>query len=499
MAALACPPPRRGPTRPPRRPPRGQALIEFAIIAMLLILLVAGGVELFNAAVGGQRVRAAAEAAAEQWRAVVGAHGRAVLGLPAASGADIGLPYGLAAAASSGAAEHGLGDHDFLAFGAPGCEEVVDGFCVAPAHGLPEPADRPDTPELEGDVYLFNPVPIDVTACVPEGRRVPAHEACVRRIFEGCAAASSPGAQGCLDDHPGLPPLNRALFGLYQLHCIDENGSFNPDDARRPIACPEKAGAATEHVRWVLRLPGKHFLKPADVAEAEEVALAAGLEANPCPEESTCLTVVDTTAEPVLAVFADGQPNPKPMFELACGAASSPDGGFGPCDTRDEPASVCWAPPVAGAASAAPVPLACRVRAQVRHRHHFNGLLATAFYSGVNATGRPLPEALTRLLDRGVQVTGLCLSASDLPETPALCEGNGLAVQPLANFAQDPGAGGYGADLTAQGSGRQAAASGPDWLERHYFLIPAKDFLGCASTSVQVEGAHLRAPSLSCN
>lgn len=482
----------------PRRAPRGQALIEFAIMAMLLLLLLAGGVELFNAAVGGQRVKAAAEAGAEQWRAVIGAHGRADLALAGASSTVLTVPYALAGSVAGTASVYGLGDHDFAVFDTPACLAVVDNHCTELAHGLPEPADRPGTPALEGDVYLFNPVPVDVTACVPEGRHAPVYEGCVQRVFEGCAAASAPGVAGCVDDYPGLPALNQALYGLYQLHCIDEGG-FNPADAPRQMSCPQKQSPATDAVRWVLRLPGKHFIKPADVAEAESVALAAGLDVNPCPENSTCLTVVDHASDPVLADFASGRPNPKPMFDLSCAAATGPAGGFEPCDTRDAPASVCWAQAPASAVVQEPVPLACRVSVQARHRHHFNGFLASTFYSGSNRTGRPLPEALTRLLDRGVQVTGLCTSSADNPATPDLCESNGLARAPLPNFEEDPGAGGYGADVTALGTGVVAAASGPGRLERQYFLIPSKDFLGCVVTTIQAEAGFLRAPVQACN
>lgn len=496
--------PRPGLQRPaPRRRTRGraaqagQALIEFAILAMLIFLLVAGGVELFTASVGGERSRAAAEAGAEQWRAVVGEHGQPELALEGASNTVIAVAYGLAGSEPGTAAEYGLGEHDFGVFEAPGCEAVLDGYCIEPWHGLPLPADRPGTPALEGDVYLFNPVPVDVSACVPEGRSAPAHEGCVRRIFEGCPAASAPGAEGCVDDYPGLPALNQALYGLYQLHCIDES-RFNPGDAMRQMACPEKRSPDTDAVRWLLRLPGKHFIKPRDVAAAEDAAAAAGLADNPCPLGSTCLTVVDSRAAPVLADFASGKPNPKPMFELDCQEAAG-SGGFAPCDSRDAPAGLCWAPPAASAVVQAPVPLACRVRVQARYRHHFNGFLASAFYSGSNLTGRPLPEDLTLLLDRGVQVTGLCPS-DQVALSGEQCVPSGLVTGPLANFREDPGAGGYGADVTSVGAGTVAgAASAPDRLLRDYFLIPSKDFLGCASTSVQREGGQLRAPVQACN
>src|SRR5690606_5489668 len=52
---------------PRARGQRGQAMVEFAIISLVLILLIAGGIELALAAFSGQRASDAAKAAIEDW------------------------------------------------------------------------------------------------------------------------------------------------------------------------------------------------------------------------------------------------------------------------------------------------------------------------------------------------------------------------------------------------------------------------------------------------
>ena len=321
------------------RPQRGQALIEFAIILTLLVLLLAGGVELGTAAINSNQARQAAEQGGQQWSEVVGASGLYVV---AASS-----PYAIGNGAPVPApATVGLGDHSPGTFARPACDDLA---CTAPSNGLPGPSAalnppiNPATGALTGDLYLFNPLPIDVTSCVVND--AVQYTDCVNRIFDGCGPPTCPAAVA------GLPRLNAALRGLYTLRCL------NAADAQ--VACRSVASGGTA-VSWLLRLPGRH-----DVAGDDTVRLA----------------LLDDTSNVTAEV---------PIFEIECAAAGGAfiDAGGNPCDTQAAPGEVCWA--------AAGTALACRVRVKVRYRHHFYALLASAFFDG-----DPLPAATAAALDLG--------------------------------------------------------------------------------------------------
>ncbi len=314
-------------------------MIEFAIILTLLVLLLAGGVELGTAAINSNQARQAAEQGGQQWSEVVGASG---LYVTAASS-----PYAIGNGAPVPApATVGLGDHAPGIFARPACDDLA---CTAPSNGLPgasaalNPPIDPSTGVLSDDLYLFNPLPIDVTSCVVND--TVRYADCVNRIFDGCRPPTCPAAAG------GLPRVNAALRSLYTLRCL------NAVNAQVPCRSVATGGTA---VTWLLRPPGRH-----DVGDDDTVKLALLDDASNVASEV-------------------------PVFELECVAAGSnfADAGGNPCDTRAAPGEVCW--------SAAGTALACRVRVKVRYRHQFYALLASAFFDG-----DPLPPATAAALDLG--------------------------------------------------------------------------------------------------
>lgn len=149
---------------------RGQAMIEFAIVMFVLLILLAGGVELGIAGINSYKNASAAEEAARTWAEHVGANGVS----------DYTIGGG-----------RGLGDHnDLSGFSRP---RIVAGSPVGYDPGLPD-----------SDVYLFNPKPIDITVCV-DNTSGAIDYTCVNPLFDN------------------LPPAHNALYSLYQVRCLDVN------------------------------------------------------------------------------------------------------------------------------------------------------------------------------------------------------------------------------------------------------------------------------------
>lgn len=296
---------------------RGQAMVEFAIIAVVLILLIAGGVELALAAFAGQRSSDAARSAIGDWVYATGNAG--VYGLDCGSGSpyvyyddncvdwqisnsphvDLPLPEPQA----------GLGDHS-QPFGRPACDP--DDAAVY-YDGLPMDSVTADPP---GDaVYLFNPRPIDLTDCVGQDGGDPERS---RRAV--------------LIDR--LPALNRALYSSYQKRCADADGI--------EVTCGDAAAVSN-----YLRLPGR--LDP----------------------------VTDTVGVGMLDNDPDSpgfqfplDPFPRPTFEIECAPSGTTD--FGDCDSSALPDDICWR-------TEDNAPLACEIRVRVRYRYVFNAFLQMPF------------------------------------------------------------------------------------------------------------------------
>jgi hypothetical protein len=299
---------------------RGQAMVEYAILLLLLVMLVAGGIEIALAAFGSQRASSSAQAGVEQWINAVGGAGKYYDG--AARYEIENSPF------ESGAGDIGLGDHGNVAtFTRPSCDS---------ARGEPYDDGLPDdSTSWEGVAfYLFNPKPIDITACTGQDAGDPTRT-----------------RQAMLIE--ALPPLNRALYTLYQTRCADAGGD--------EIDCSD----TTNVTQTYLRLPGR--LDP----DTDTVRLGF-LDSDP--------------NSPTFQMPTNG-PTGTPTFEIECSAAG--DQVFGDCDSVDDPADLCW--------SSAGDPLACDIRLRVRYRYVFNSLLQFPFVWWND----PLPPEALAVLDTG--------------------------------------------------------------------------------------------------
>jgi len=312
-------------------------MVEYAIIALVLILLIAGGIELVLAAFAGQRTSGAAEAAIEDW---VYATGNAGVYLSSADpyfecGEDSvyvlyddncvnweidGSPY-------LGGSAVGLGDHT-QAFDRPSCDPDDDTLYY---DGLP--ADSV-TAEAPGDaVYLFNPRPIDLTDCVgPDG------------------IDPTRTRRAALIDR--LPALNQALYSSYQTRCADADGN--------EVTCGNPAAVSN-----YLRLPGR--LDPVS--------------------DTVGVGVLDTDPDsPGFQFPLD--PLPRATFEIEC--ASGGTVAFVECDSSALPADICWR-------AEDNAPLACEIRVRVRYRYIFHAFLQFPFMYWND----PLPQEALDQLDLG--------------------------------------------------------------------------------------------------
>lgn len=275
----------------------GQAIVEFAVVLGVLLVLIAGGVELGSAYLGSSRASEAAKAGVEEW-------------LYATGGAGVydntyGASYEITA--SPFGENVGLGDHGTGAFTRPTCGQNPGEY----DDGLPA-----DAISKGGTaVYLFNPLPIDITQCVGTDASGPDNRTRLSLLIEA------------------LPPLNRALYSLYQMRCADTDGA--------EVGCSSDAVAQTYY-----RLPGR-------------------LDAV---TDTVTLAILD--GDPASATFQMPLPNsPLPTFDLECAPGGSQ--AFDLCDTTTAPADICWATDGS--------PLACEVRVRVRYRHIFYSILQYPF------------------------------------------------------------------------------------------------------------------------
>jgi hypothetical protein len=287
----------------------GQAMVEFAILVIVVTLLIAGGIELATAAFSGQRTSEGSRAAVDEWLYAVGSAGAYDDELGPAFEID-NSPVG--AGSALGAGRVGLGDHSGI-FTRPSCDP---GDATAYDDGLP--ADSVTDPDGEQTaVYLFNPLPIDITNCVG-------------------ADGTDPNRTRLSVLIDRLPALNRAIYSLYQRRCGDASGN--------EIACSDTANVVATY----LRLPGS--LDP--IGDTVSLAMLDGDPDSPTFQ----LPLADS---------------PRAVFEIECTDPGSDV--FVECDSATEPANMCWLD------EDPPIPVACDIRVQVRYRNIFHALLQYPF------------------------------------------------------------------------------------------------------------------------
>lgn len=308
---------------------RGQAMVEFAIIIVVLVMLVAGGAELALAVLNSQRTTEGARAGANAWLEM---GGNLVYGTGPSDSTDLvgvggAIPNGVYGLGGSeifhAEGDHdvfGLGDHDTPGnFMRPTCGTPDTGFNHA---GLPSDADEaPDAThrlaDVNGDVYLFNPRPIDVTYC---------------------GQAGSLELQQLVDR---LPPVNRAMYSLYERHVVDagEEGCGAPLNYSTPLG-----GKCT-----LLLLPGRWDA-------VDDVTRLAYLDIDPVTEQATLRDMTGECGDVTC-----------PAFQLQCAEQGGNPQDPLSCDSRASPNGVCWADPVTR--------LPCEVRVITRFQNVFESLV----------------------------------------------------------------------------------------------------------------------------
>lgn len=330
---------------------RGQALVEFAIIALLLILLIAGGVELGIAAFNSNRTAEGTKAAANQWMQHLGSG--AVYQELGSSGV-----YGFEL--TSG---RGLGDHyDLSAFARPACN--TDGSYN---DGLPN-----DT-----DVFLYNPLPIDITDCSGnDSLETSRSRVSVLLTGHSNQTKTNEETQDSPLLHDGLPAIHQAIYSQYERVCVDITQNNYLD-------CGNFNASNPDH-RILLKLPGV-------LADGEATNIGP---AN--PEAMSRLAKIQHDTVSGTFVLDEADPGNGialyPTFDIQCAPAKSDD--FGECDTANpQGAGICWSEDIPS------LPLGCNVRVFTRYRHTFETFIGMTMAEDNEPEMTPVASDLGGLFD----------------------------------------------------------------------------------------------------
>lgn len=276
----------------------GQAMVEYAILLTVMVTLIAGGVELGLAAFNSNRTAEGAKAGAALWSR----NGMSFAVSPNSSGISLiydGTTYPnmpfldhtvgprssryRSADYQSGSGESwGIGDHSWTdtdaidgtnpqLFYNPTCHQAAssnqvslpagvanDHFIGLPDDAAPEDLNHelldPTSTNYDPNrqrVYLFNPLPIDITECVDDLDKTDDYDPYAEFINGRkylAVATGTPGeyvsANGVEYTEYYLPPVNRAILSLYVRECVSASVVIDCTDQDNP---PD---------RVYLRLPG---------------------------------------------------------------------------------------------------------------------------------------------------------------------------------------------------------------------------------------------------
>lgn len=346
---------------------RGQAMVEFAIIALLLILLIAGGVELGIAAFNSNRTAEGAKAASNQWMRHLGS-GAVYQELGSSSVYGFALNNG------------GLGDHyNLSAFTRPSCN--TDGSYSA---GLPN-----DT-----DVFLYNPLPIDITECTGNDTLEPSHG----RISVLLTGHSNTFVGDPLY-HPGLPTIHQAIYSQYERVCVDITLNTYFD-------CSNFNASNPDH-RKLLKLPGV-------LADGDGLNIGP---TNPDSISRLAKIVHDTDSDQFILDEADPDNNVRlyPTFHIKCSTAATDDFG-GPsdteenCDSQSAPGEVCWFDEDTA--------LACNVQVTTRYRHTFETFIGMTMAEGNEPAMTQVQSSATGFFDYQGSAAGTLGNGLQLGNAP---------------------------------------------------------------------------------
>lgn len=312
---------------------RGQAMVEYAIILIVMTLLVAGGLELALAAYNGHRTVESAKAGASTWAGFIS---NAVFNPTNNALAPFDKSLGIIV---------GLGEHPSLNnaaiqnFRRPSCVSATDYD-----DGLPDGSVDPDEQSITqggNKVYLYNPLPLDITACLGADADYP-NRSRVSVLVAG--KRDNPGTATVENEFAGLPKLNQAAYSQYEKAFVDEGAAPSPVF----MSIRDYNPANPSHVQ-LLRLPGWLDITIPE-AMSELVRLDGGVYAS------------------------------VPTFALKC-RNSAQDTGWQDCDSASSPSGLCWD----NASTPSTTPLACDVQVQYRYRHIFESLVMMGVGTGYDA------------------------------------------------------------------------------------------------------------------
>lgn len=337
---------------------RGQAMVEFAIIALLLILLIAGGVELGIAAFNSNRTAEGAKAATNEWIENLG-DGTIYQQLGSNPADTFFTPI----------SNRGLGNHyDLSTFARPACN--TDGSYD---DGLPN----------ETDVFLYNPLPIDITNC--DGNdSLETSRSRVSVLLTGHSNQTMEDNPGNPLLHDGLPAIHQAIYSQYEKVCVDITQNNYLD-------CGNFSASNPDH-RILLKLPG---------------VLADGEATDIGPANSEAMSRLakiqhDTVSDTFILDEADPDNNIAlyPTFHIQCAPATESDFGDSrapeeTCDTADAPLGICWFEDDSNIV----YPLGCNVRVLSRYRHTFETFIGMTMAEADEPEMTPVASGLGGLFE----------------------------------------------------------------------------------------------------
>ena len=331
---------------------RGQALIEFAIILILVILVVAGGAELAITAYGSSKVSDAAKAGTTEWGQMI-SHAKAVTTPTPQS--DVGLGDHAVGNFSSPSCVALNGDSDDYDDGIPDDRYLVDKRNSDNYTALNTP------PSNSKSIYLFNPLPIDYLSCAGTNDTDPNREnrSRISILVNGYGLMNLPNGNPNPLYVPGLPKLNQAMYSMYQKVCLN-NDSL------------ERCDIATERLLFP---PGK-------------LCLSTDPDAENCPDDGD--PNVANLGETGYYFFGasnnapsgskqyfpslppSGVPELRPTFQIECPGEDAYDNSASNmvnCDTQDIPgdANGCW--------QSDAISNACPLKVHVRYRSIFESFI----------------------------------------------------------------------------------------------------------------------------
>ena len=334
-----------------RKAVRGQALIEFAIILILLVLVVAGGAELAITAYGSSKVSDAAKAGTTEW-------GQMISHAQNTPRSGTNPPY---------QTDVGLGDHSIGNFASPSCV-ALNGDSADYDDGIP--ADRylldkknrdnyqllVDASSATKSIYLFNPMPIDTISCNGTDPNRDGRSRLSILVNGYGLMFDDDGDQNPLYV-PGLPKANQAMYSMYQQVCLSGNNLDRCESATELLLFPPgklclSADPNDEHCP-----DDDDGYEPANIGETGYYFFGTN---NIAPEPASG----PGQYIPSLA------PKFRPTFQIECPGDDAYDNSpsnMVNCDTQAVPADVCW--------NDSNTAIACPLKVHVRYRSIFESFI----------------------------------------------------------------------------------------------------------------------------